>query len=572
MDTNQLSTTPDDEERLDSTAADEESFAALFAASLQEQSDSFRRGDILKGVIVALDGDQVIVDVGAKAEGAVALSDFSVLGLQPKVGDEVEATVISTAEGLKLSVLEMRKQELWVGIEQAQAEGSALTAKVVAEVKGGFRVELGGIKGFMPKSESDLDVRHANAAALVGKSIEVAVIEATHKPENVVVSRKRLLSAKAGELRADFFGRVKVGDRLSGEIKRLADFGAFVDLGGVDGLLHVSDMAWRRINHPSELFSIGQKVTAEVIKLNAETGKVSLSTKSLQADPWEHAATTYEPGMRLTGTVRRLLDFGAVVELEAGVEGMIHRSELSWTKKDAKPSEVLAEGDVVDVSVLEVEPKERRIRLSLKEVSENPWQAWLAAHPVGTHISGPIRGITEFGFFVGLGEGLDGLVHIGNLSWDRKGEEAIKEYKKGQQVECAVLGVDIARQRISLGIKQLHSDPFELFLAGAQRGGRVNGKVVEAVNGALIVEIGEGVRGRLALREVPREMGELKVGTEVEAKVIELDRKRRQIDLSIRQMQRDDERDAVRNYSQKAEEKGPSALALELQRKLLGKG
>ena len=378
------------------------------------------------------------------------------------------------------------------------------------------------------------------------------------------------MAAEQEVQRAAFFERHGIGDKVSGTVKRMADFGAFVDLGGVDALLHVSDISWRRIKHPSEMLSVGQQISAEIVKLNAETGKVSVSVKALQSDPWEHVASTYEPGMRLTGTVRRLLDFGAVVELEPGVEGMIHRSELSWTKRDVKPAQVLAEGDVVDVAVLEVDASARRLRLSLKAVAENPWQAWISTHPVGSHIHGKIKNITDFGFFVPVDEGMDGLVHLENLSWDQKGEEALKAYSKGQEVECAVLGVDVEKQRISLGIKQLSDDPFELFMAGVKRGSSVQGKVVEIKPSGVIVELTEGVRAYLANREVPRDHEALKEGDEIEAKIIEVNRKRRQVELSVRQQLQAEERDAVRSYSrQSAEDTTPSALALELQRKLL---
>ncbi|HKI60570.1 MAG TPA: S1 RNA-binding domain-containing protein, partial [Mariprofundaceae bacterium] len=491
----------------------------------------------------------------------------------PAVGDEIEAMVISAGgrEGIRLSVLEGRRQELWQQVDAAVEAGETVEATVLKEVKGGFRVDLGGLSAFMPRSESDVDAR-ISADQLVGSSCQVAIIEATHKPENIVVSRKQPMMKELDEKRALLFAKIAVGDKVSGEVKRLTGFGAFVDIGGADALLHVSDMAWRRIENPAEMLSVGQKVSAEIIKLNKETGKLSISMKTLQKDPWVTAASTYEAGMRLTGTVRKLLDFGAVVELEPGVEGMIHRSEMSWTRKDVKPTEVLSEGDVVDVAVLAVEPEDRRIRLSLKEVTENPWQAWLAEHPVGSKITGKIKNITDFGFFVGLSSDLDGLVHLGNISWEKDGAEAIGDYKKSQEVEAVILGVDVERQRISLGIKQLSSDPFELFLDGVKRGGVVKGKVVELNAGAAMVELADGVQARLALREVPRENDALKVGDEIDAKVIDANRKRRQVELSVRQLLRDEEREAMRNYAQDVKNDAtPSALALELQRKLLGK-
>lgn len=553
--------------------AEEESFKQLFEASLKE-TPALKKGENVKGVVVSVDSEVVTLDVGAKNEGTINVTEFSAIGKElPAVGDEIEALVISGGGrgGVRLSVLEGRRQELWEKVEAAVAAGETLEATVLKEVKGGFRVDLGGLSGFMPRSETDVDARIA-AEQVVGQKCQVAILEATRKPENIVVSRKQPLSKVVEEKRAAFFAKTAVGDKVSGQVKRLADFGAFIDLGGVDALLHVSDMAWRRIEHPSEMLSIGQNISAEVIKLNPETGKVSVSMKVLQEDPWAQASATYEAGMRLTGTVRKLLDFGAVVELEPGIEGMIHRSELSWTRKDVKPTEVLSEGDVVDVAVLAVEPEDRRIRLSLKEVTDNPWQAWLADHPVGSRISGKVKNITDFGFFVALTDELDGLVHIGNLSWEKEGAEAIGEYKKSQEIEAVVLGVDVDRQRISLGIKQLSDDPFEVFLSGVSRGGVVKGKVAELSSGAAMVELADGVQARLALREVPREQEALKVGDEVEAKVIDVNRKRRQVDLSVRQLLRDEEREAVRSYSQDLKnDETPSALALELQRKLLGK-
>jgi len=554
-------------------AAEEESFKKLFEASLKE-APALKRGENIKCVVVSVNDDVVTLDVGTKNEGTIHVTEFATIGKPlPTVGDEIEALVISAGgrEGVRLSVLEGRRQELWQKVDTAVEAGETLEATVLKEVKGGFRVDLGGLSAFMPRSEADVDARIA-ADQLVGKACQVAIIEATHKPENIVVSRKQPMMKDLDEKRAVLFAKIAVGDKVSGEVKRLTDFGAFVDIGGADALLHVSDMAWRRIDNPAEMLSVGQKISAEIIKLNAETGKLSISMKSLQKDPWVTAASTYEAGMRLTGTVRKLLDFGAVVELEPGVEGMIHRSEMSWTRKDVKPTEVLSEGDVVDVAVLAVEPKDRRIRLSLKEVSENPWQAWLAENPIGSKITGKIKNITDFGFFVGLTADLDGLVHLGNISWEKDGAEAISDYKKSQEVEAVILGVDVERQRISLGIKQLSSDPFELFLDGVKRGGIVKGKVVEINAGAAMVELADGVQARLALREVPRENDALKVGDEVEAKVIDSNRKRRQVEISVRQLLRDEERDAMKNYAQDVKNDAtPSALALELQRKILGK-
>ncbi|MDX8401352.1 MAG: S1 RNA-binding domain-containing protein, partial [Mariprofundaceae bacterium] len=491
----------------------------------------------------------------------------------PRQGDEIGALVTDIGgDAIALSVLAARKNEAWEAVEQALAEGGTLHGRVVEAVKGGFRVNIDGLIAFMPRSEADPDPRMP-AERLVGEACEVEVIEARRKPENVVVSRRRPLERVREAQRKAFFERAQVGDRVTGEVRRLTDFGAFVDIGGVDALLHVSDIAWQRLGHPSEMLSPGQVVTAEIVRLDPESGKVSISMKALQADPWEKVAATYEPGMRLTGTVRQLLDFGAVVELEPGIEGLIHRSELSWTRRDVRPDQVLSEGDVVDVQVLEVDPGKRRIRLSLKAVSENPWQAWLADHPVGSKVKGRIRTITDFGFFVAVSDELDGLVHMDNLSWEKPGAEALAGYQKGQEVECVVLGVDVERQRISLGVKQLTDDPFELFLASAKRGGAVNGRIREVKPQGAVVQLADGVEGWLPMREVPRDHGELKAGDEVETKVIDVDRRRRQVTLSIRRHLLDEEKAAIREYARKQhEDDTPSALALELQRKLLGKG
>jgi len=563
-----------EEEKVSAAAEpEEESFKQMFEASLKEQP-ILKRGEMITGMVVNVSADTVTIDVGAKDEGTIPAAEFAQAGMEmPAVGDEIDALVQATggSAGVKLSVLEVKQREAWTAVAAAVESGEAIDAVVTAAIKGGYKVSLSGLNAFMPRSEADTDM-HINAEELVGKTCKVAVLEARRKPENVVVSRKKPMAAERDAQKAAFFEGKAAGDKLSGEVKRMADFGAFIDLGGVDALLHVSDISWRRIKHPSEMLSVGQGVTVEIVKLNAETGKVSVSMKALQSDPWDNVAINYETGMRLTGTVRRLLEFGAVVEIEPGIEGMIHRSELSWIKHDVKPASVLAEGDVVDVSVLEVDAEARRIRLSLKAVSENPWQSWLADHPIGSHVTGKIKNVTDFGFFVPVAGGMDGLVHVENLSWDRKGMDVLPEYSKGQEVEAVVLGVDVEQQRISLGIKQLSGDPFEVFMSGVKRGDSVNGKVSELNQGGAVVEVAEGVHAFLARREVPRDDADLKVGDEVEAKIIEVNRKRRQVSLSISQQLRDEERDAVRNYSQQsAANSTPSALALELQRKFLNR-
>ena len=561
----------DDMQHSGAEQPEEESFKKMLEESLREQP-VLQRGQVVKVMVVSVGSDSVTIDVGTKAEGSIAISEFETMGVDtPKSGDEIDVLVESPGggDGLKVSALAAHRHILLAGIEQAFTDGLTVSAKIIAEIKGGYRVDLGGMTAFMPKSEADISPK-ISAEALLGQRCDVAILKFERKPENVVVSRKQPLAQANEKKRMAFFEKVSVGDKVDGEVKRLADFGAFVDIGGVDALLHVSDIAWRRLAHPQEMLSIGQKVTAEITKLDAEKGKVAISMRSLQADPWQDASKKYESGMRLTGTVRRLFEYGAMVELEPGIEGMIHRSEMSWTRKDVKPSSVLAEGDVVDVAVLNVDSEKRRIALSLKEVMENPWLAWLSEHPVGSKFKGPVKSKTDFGLFVGLDAGLDGLVHIGALSWDHPGEDVIGEYKKGQEVECIVLGVDVERQRISLGIKQLAEDPLSIFLSGTGRGTKVSGEVVEVKQSAMIVSLGEGVQAVLPMREVPRDGVDPKVGDKIEAKVTEVDKRRRKVVLSMQQLQRDEERDAMRSYKKEtASQPTPSALALELQRMLL---
>ncbi|RMH50185.1 MAG: 30S ribosomal protein S1 [Zetaproteobacteria bacterium] len=559
-------------DREEEEGGEEDAFRALFEESLRVQTP-LDRGRLVEGVVVGFDGDLVIIDVGAKGEGAVPADEFSRLALPlPERDARVEVMITGFgADGVRLSVLEAHKQHQWERVEAALADGGTVEARVLRAVKGGFRVSIGGLEAFMPRSEADVS-RFVQPEALIGNRYPVAVLEASRKPENVVVSHRRPLEAEQAARRARFFADHKVGDRVTGVVRRLVDFGAFVDLGGVDALLHVSDIAWRRLSHPSEALSPGQTITAEIRALDAEAGKVSISMRALQEDPWTRVAGSYARGMRVTGTVRKLLDYGAVVELEPGVDGLIHRSEMSWTRQDVKPSSLLSEGDVVDLAVLDVDVEKRRIRLSIKEVLENPWQAWLADHPVGSRVRGRVKNITDFGFFVGLTEELDGLVHIGNLTWKGDGAAALSDYHKGQEVECVVLGVDVERQRISLGIKQLSDDPFVLFLERAGERGRVTGRVVEAAAWGYLLEVAEGVRARLPRRELPKGQDPLEIGTEVEAKIVGVDRKRREVELSVRQLLRDEEREAIRHYrSVQESDETPSPLALELQRKLKGK-
>jgi len=558
-------------EKTEAVSNEEESFAAMFAASLEEQP-KLARGEYVTGVVVAIGSDVVTVDLKGNSEGVIKTSEFADIGEEiPAIGAEISALMVGKGrQGVELSVLQGKRREVMDKVSALKEAGETVSGKVSKELKGGFRVDLGGFEAFLPRSEADTGF--VNAGELLNQTFDFAIIEVQQRPENVVVSRKQPLAEKEAVLRSAFFDANELGSKVEGTVKRLTNFGAFVDLGGLDALLHVSDIAWKHIDYPAEMLSEGQKITAEVIKLDAESGKISISMKNLIEDPWARVAETYEPGMKVTGTVRKLIKVGAIVELEPGVDGLIHRSEMSWTRKDIEPSKVVAEGDVVDVAVLDFDAEKRRLRLSLKEVRENPWQVWMADHPSGSKITGKIKNISEFGFFVGLSDELDGLVHIGNISWDVSGDEAIKAYQKGQDVECAVIGVDVERGRIALGVKQLTANPFETFVLGSKKGAAVNGKVVEILPNAYLIEVADGIVARLAQREMPRDQAALKVGDEVEAKVTNVDRRRERIELSVRQLLRDEERNSIRDYAkQNKAEEAPSALALELQRKFLNK-
>lgn len=548
--------------------SEEENFAQLLEDSLRSQP-IVEEGQVVTGHILSVHGDEVTIDIGLKGEATVSINEFSG-ATAPVSGTDIDVLIrhIGGQKGLEISVREALQRKLWDKLEASVKDESTIQGNIEAEIKGGYRVNLGGLSAFMPKSEADTDM-HVNAAQFIGTSCVFSVLNLSRRPENIVVSRKKPMMVEQAVVRQSFFEKVQIGDQLSGHVKRLVDFGAFVDVGGIDALLHVSDISWRHINHPQEMLTVGQNITAEVIKADAASGKISISMRTLQADPWLNVAEKYQPSMRLTGTVRRLLDFGVMVELESGVEGMIHRSEMSWLRKDIQPSSVVTLGDVVDVAVLSVDSAKRRIALSLKEVMENPWQSWLSQHPVGEKVSGLVRNITSFGLFIELSDGLDGLIHLSNFSWEKQGSDVIGEYSAGQEVEAVVLGVDIDRQRISLGIKQLSEDPLDLFLEHSGRSATVEGEVLEIQQFIALVRLTKGVDAVLPLREVPRDQS-LNVGDMIEAKVIETDKRRRKVVLSVRQLLQDEERDAIRTYAQNIEaDQQPSALALELQRKFL---
>jgi len=543
-----------------------EEFERLLAESLAEPV-RLRKGQKVQAVVVELDEREVLVDVGMKAEASIAKEEFLRAGMAvPRVGETIEAVVVGRkGAGVRLSVLALARERDWQALLQAKERNEPIRVRVEEAIKGGFRVRFGSLQGFLPRSEADVQLRGLNR--LIGQEVEAIVLRATRgKNENIVVSRKAVIEKRIEESRKQFFATHQVGDRIEGVVRRMTDFGAFVEVAeGVDALLHVSDISWRRLDHPREALKIGQKIQAEIVALDPEANKVAISMKALQPDPWETVSERYQPGMRLTGRVRRLIDAGAIVEVEPGVEGFIHRSELSWTQPNLRPADLLAEGDVVDVVVLEVQPEQRRLRLSLKAAQPNPWEQWLAEHPVGSRIRGVVQSKTDFGIFVRVGENLDGLVHASDLSWTKDPNEALAEYEPGQEVECVVLNVDVERERIALGIKQLEEDPFEVFCRGAKRGGKVQGRVRRVQENGMEVELTEGVVGFVPRREIPRGR-EFAEGDEVEARIVEIDKRRRRIVLSIRRHEIAIERETVRAYTQQAASSLPSPLAIELQR------
>src|SRR5688572_17028988 len=438
-------------------------FAAMLDETLAE--DVSYEGNVVRGKVVAIEQDMAVIDVGLKMEGRVPLKEFAAPGkpAELNVGDEVEVYLERIENALGEAVLsreKARREESWNRLEQQFERGEQLTGVISNEVKGGFTVDLDGAVAFLPGSQVDIrPVR--DVGPLMHQPLQFQILKMDRRRGNIVVSRRSVLEETRAEQRADIVARLEEGQVIEGLVKNITDYGAFIDLGGIDGLLHVTDMAWRRVNHPSEIVNVGDTVKVQIIRINPETQRISLGIKQLQADPWEGIEAKYPVGARFTGTVTNIADYGAFVELEPGVEGLIHVSEMSWTKKNVHPGKIVSTSQQVDVQILEVDPQKRRISLGLKQTQDNPWEVFLSAHPRGTVVEGPVRNITEFGLFVGLDGGVDGMVHLSDLDWNRSGDEAIKDYKKGDTVRAQVLDVDPTKERISLGIKQVGGDPLE---------------------------------------------------------------------------------------------------------------
>ncbi|MEM7226237.1 MAG: 30S ribosomal protein S1 [Pseudomonadota bacterium] len=530
-----------------------------FAALLEESLGSIKRleGTVLKGTVIAVDGDSVLVDVGLKSEGRVALKEFAKAGEQPemKAGDEVEVYLerIENKNGeAVLSREKAKREEAWVQLEKAYNANERVTGVIFGRVKGGFTVDLSGAVAFLPGSQVDIrPVR--DVGPLMGSPQPFQILKMDRSRGNIVVSRRAVLEETRAEQRSELVANLKEGQILTGVVKNITDYGAFVDLGGVDGLLHVTDISWKRINHPTEALSIGQQVQVQVIRFNPETQRISLGMKQLEADPWEGASAKYPNGSKFTGRVTNITDYGAFVELEAGIEGLVHVSEMSWTKKNVHPGKIVSTSQEVEVMVLDVDEQKRRISLGLKQCLSNPWQDFQDNYPIGSELEGEIKNITEFGLFVGLPGEIDGMVHLSDLDWTQSGEEAVKAHKKGDMIKVKVLDVDTDKERISLGIKQLTDDPFGEAMDTVKKGAIVTGTVSQVQDNGIEVQISGGMTAFIRKAELSRERSEQRpdrfaVGERVDAKVTAIDKKTRKITLSIKQREIAEEKQAMADY------------------------
>ncbi len=547
-----------------------ESFAQLFEESLK--TIETRPGSIVRGVVVSIDKDIVLVDAGLKSESAIPAEQFkNAQGeLEIQVGDEVDVALDAVEDGFGETLLSREKakrHEAWLMLEKAYEEAATVTGVINGKVKGGFTVELNGIRAFLPGSL--VDVRPVrDTLHLEGKELEFKVIKLDQKRNNVVVSRRAVIESENSAERDQLLENLQEGMEVKGIVKNLTDYGAFVDLGGVDGLLHITDMAWKCVKHPSEIVNVGDEITVKVLKFDRERTRVSLGLKQLGEDPWVAIAKRYPESTKLTGRVTNLTDYGCFVEIEEGVEGLVHVSEMDWTNKNIHPSKVVNVGDVVEVMVLDIDEERRRISLGLKQCKSNPWQLFAETHNKNDRVEGKIKSITDFGIFIGLDGGIDGLVHLSDISWNVAGEEAVREYKKGDEIAAVVLQVDAERERISLGVKQLAEDPFNNYLSVNKKGAIVTGKVTAVDAKGATVELAGGVEGYLRASEATRDRVEdatlvLNVGDEVEAKYTGVDRKNRVISLSVRAKDEADEKDAIATVNTKPEESNFSSAMAE---------
>ena len=535
-----------------------ESFAQLF----EEQELETRQGSVVKGTVVAIQKGFVLVDTGSKSESSIPAEEFTNAQgeLEVKVGDIVDVVLKAVDDGYGETVasrLDAKRNEAWIALEKAYDEQATVLGLVNGKVKGGFTVELNGVRAFLPGSL--VDTRPArDADHLLGKELDFKVIKLDQKRNNVVVSRRAVIESENSQDRDEVLANLVEGSEVKGTVKNLTDYGAFVDLGGVDGLLHITDMAWKRVKHPSEIVNVGDEITVKVLKFDKDRTRVSLGLKQLGQDPWTAIAQNHPVNSKLTGKVTNLTDYGCFVEILEGVEGLVHVSEMDWTNKNIHPSKVVSLGDTVEVMVLEIDEERRRISLGLKQCKPNPWLQFAETHNKNDKVVGKIKSITDFGIFIGLEGGIDGLVHLSDISWNVSGEEAVRNYKKGDEVAAVVLQVDSAKERISLGIKQLEEDPFNNFVAVNKKGAVLSAKVIEADAKGAKVELSGGVEGYIRAADLTNEVA---AGDVVEAKYTGVDRKARIVHLSVKAKDQAEEAAAVASLNNKQDEVVPNAMA-----------
>ena len=545
-----------------------ESFAELFEESLNTIEMS--PGSIVMGTVIDIEEDWIIVHAGLKSEGVIPKSQFlnEEGNCDLNIGDQVKVAMEIVDDGFgetRLSREKAKRAESWSALEDANETGEIITGVINGKVKGGFTVEVAEIRAFLPGSLIDLRPLR-DTAHLEGKPLEFKVIKLDQKRNNVVVSRRAVLEQENSHERDALLASIEEGQNVKGIVKNLTDYGAFVDLGGVDGLLHITDMAWKRIRHPSEMVNVGDEVDVRVLKFDKEKNRVSLGMKQLGDDPWSDIVSRYPEGAKVQATITNLTEYGCFAEIESGVEGLVHVSEMDWTNKNVHPSKVVSVGDETEVMILEIDQDRRRISLGIKQCRPNPWEAFGAVHEKTERIKGSIKSITDFGIFIGLDGGIDGLVHLSDISWNEPGEEAVRRFSKGDEIETVILAVDAERERISLGIKQLERDPFSEFLETNDRGSIVKGRVMEVSAAEAIVELAEEVLGSLRASEIDSNRIDdatkvLEVEQEVEAKVIGVDRKSRTISLSIKAKDEQEEKEAVKDHQrQESERSGPATL------------
>jgi small subunit ribosomal protein S1 len=536
-----------------------ENFAELFEQSFASQQ--IKPGAIIKGTVVAVNDDVVIVSAGLKSEAVIPIEQFQNEKGESDVsiGDEIDVALDAVEDGFgetRLSREKAIRARTWTELEKAFENSEVVNGIINGRVKGGFTVEIDNVRAFLPGSL--VDVRPVrDPAYLEGKSLEFKVIKLDQRRNNVVVSRRAVVEQEYSEEREALLETLQEGNTVKGIVKNLTDYGAFVDLGGIDGLLHITDMAWKRVKHPSEVVNVGEEVEVKILKFDRERQRVSLGIKQLGDDPWHDLARRYPPQSRLFGKITNIADYGCFVEIEEGVEGLVHVSEMDWTNKNVNPAKVVQIGEEVEVLVLEIDEERRRISLGIKQCKSNPWAEFSATVNRGDKVKGQIKSITDFGIFIGLDGGIDGLVHLSDISWDVAGEEAVHNYKKGQEIEAAVLAIDSERERISLGIKQLDKDPFSAWLADHPKNSIVKGVVTEVDARGAVVDLGDGVTGTLRSSELARERVEdarsiLKVGDEVEARFTNVDRKNRSVALSIKAKEVHEEAEALSSYNSDA--------------------